>query len=370
MLHIFATNQPHVLDEAMLRPGRIDRKYKVGYPHKEGRKETFDLYLGKVAHELTEEQIDHLATISPYASGAMIKDMVNEALIIAIRDGREVISWRDIITGKQIKQHGVPDEWEYVLRERHAVAVHEACHAVTAALLRRHVEIDLATIERRGGVGGFVSSIPLEDLFTSWKSEDEIDVMTSLASLAGERMFFEGDSSRGVGGDMQNATRVMFMMQGYAAMGDTIASRGITLGAMRGAQAIEDGADRQLMDTPFGERVEAGLKDLYDRVWALLEAHRLDVLGVTHALEQHLTITGDDVRAIIEGREGSLVDGRAYHDPVFRQQLLDYHDVAATAHRDHTDVDALLPRTPAMALTPGGNGHPAMDHETEGDPSP
>jgi hypothetical protein len=162
----------------------------------------------------------------------------------------------------------------------------------------------------------------------------------------------------------------MFMMQGYAAMGDTIASRGITLGAMRGAQAIEDGADRQLMDTPFGERVEVGLRELYDRVWALLDDHRLDVLGVTHALEQHLTITGDDVRAIIEGREGSLVDGRAYHDPVFRQQLLDYHDVAAAAHRDHADVDALLPRTPALALTPGGNGHPAMDHETEGDPSP
>ncbi|MEX0983439.1 MAG: AAA family ATPase [Actinomycetota bacterium] len=357
MLHIFATNQPHVLDEAMLRPGRIDRKYKVGYPHKEGRKETFELYLGKVAHDLSEEQIDHLSTISPYASGAMIKDMVNEALIIAIRDGRESITWRDIIAGKQIKQHGVPDDWEYVQRERHAVAVHEAAHAVTAALLRRHVTIDLATIERRGGVGGFVSSIPLEDLFTSWKSEDEIDVMASLASLAGERMFFDEDSSHGVGGDMQNATRMMMVMEGYASMGTTIASRAVTFGGLRGAQPVEDGTDRQMLDTLFGERVEAGLARLYERVWALLDEHRIDVLAVAHALEAHLTITGEDVRAIIEGHEGSIVDGRIYQDPVFRQQLLAYHESALVAHREHDEIAEPLPQTPAMALPPGGNGH-------------
>ena len=80
ILHIFATNQPGVLDEAMLRPGRIDRIYKVGYPHLEGRTATFVYYLAKVQHELTDEQITKLATITPYASGALIKDTVNEAV--------------------------------------------------------------------------------------------------------------------------------------------------------------------------------------------------------------------------------------------------------------------------------------------------
>ncbi len=74
----------------MLRPGRIDRIYKVGYPQVEGRIATFDYYLAKVRHELSDEQVEQLATITPYASGASIKDMVNEALVIAIRDGREV----------------------------------------------------------------------------------------------------------------------------------------------------------------------------------------------------------------------------------------------------------------------------------------
>ena len=132
ILHIFATNMPQSLDEAMLRPGRIDRIYKVGYPSKEGRKATYDYYFAKVKHDLTPADIDKLATMTPYATGASIQDMVNEALVIAIRDGREVINWADVTRAKQLKEHGLPDDSVYVNRERHAVAIHEACHAVAA----------------------------------------------------------------------------------------------------------------------------------------------------------------------------------------------------------------------------------------------
>ena len=68
------------------------------------------------------------------------------------------------------------------------MAVHEACHAVAMYLLQKRRTIDVATIERRGGTGGFVAPIPLEERFSEWRSEMEIDVMTFLASLAGERM--------------------------------------------------------------------------------------------------------------------------------------------------------------------------------------
>ncbi len=105
---------PQSLDEAMLRPGRIDRIYKVGYPSKEGRKATYDYYFAKVQHDLTPADIDKLATMTPYATGASIQDMVNEALVIAIRDGREVINWADVTRAKQLKEHGLPDDSEYV----------------------------------------------------------------------------------------------------------------------------------------------------------------------------------------------------------------------------------------------------------------
>ncbi len=215
ILHIFATNMPTVLDQALLRPGRIDRKYKVGFPHKLGRKETFEYYLAKVKNDLTPEQVDKLATITPYKSGADIQDIVNEGLVVAIDDGRDVVTYRDILKAKQHKEYGLPDDHEYIERERHSVAVHEACHAVVAYRLRKHAVIDMVTIERRGDVGGFVASIPPEDQFVEWRSERDIDVMTFLASLVGERLFYEGDNSAGVGGDMRGATALATLMEGY-----------------------------------------------------------------------------------------------------------------------------------------------------------
>ena len=344
ILHIFATNQPQVLDEAMLRPGRIDRKFKVGYPQLEGRVATYRYYFDKVQHELTDDEITKLATITPYAGGADMKDIVNESLVIAIRDGRETVGWADVVKAKHVKQHGLPDDHDYIERERHAVAVHEACHAVAAYHLRKHMTIDVATIERRGDTGGFVSSIPPEDRFAQWRSEAEVDVITSLASLAGERLFFEGDHSTGVGADMRAATAMATTMLAYYAMGGSIASRTITLATLRGAaQPAETGADRALFDTAFGMSVEAKLKELYDRTVDLLTEHRTDVLCVAHALETHKTITGDDVEAIIEGREGTNIDGRRYRDPRFLDELERYHVACIAAHRQHGGVEGQMP---------------------------
>ena len=344
ILHIFATNQPHVLDEAMLRPGRIDRKFKVGYPQLEGRVATYRYYFDKVRHDLGDEEITKLATITPYAGGADMKDIVNESLVIAIRDGRDRVGWTDVVKAKHVKQHGLPDDHEYIERERHAVAVHEACHAVAAYHLRKHMTIDLATIERRGDVGGFVSSIPPEDQFVQWRSEREIDVITFLASLAGERLFFEGDHSTGVGGDMRGATALTTQMLAYFAMGDTIASRSVTLAGLRGpVQPAETGADRSLFDTEFGKSVESKLRELYDKTTALLEEHRDDVLTVAHALETYKTITGDDVEAIIEGREGPNIDGRRYHDARFLEELEAYHAACSAAHLQHGGVEGTIP---------------------------
>jgi ATP-dependent Zn protease len=361
ILHIFATNMPDALDPAMLRPGRVDRSYKVAYPQKEGRTATFDYYLAKVNNELGRQEIDKLATITPYFSGASIKDIVNEGLVNALRDGRDVVSFSDIVRAKQVKQHGLPDDHEYIERERHSVAVHEACHAVVAYHLRRHEIIDMATIERRGDVGGFVASIPPEDQFVEWRSERETDVMTFLASLAGERLFFEGDHSTGVGGDMRGATAITTQMAAYYAMGDSISSRSVTLGALRNAQPLETGQDRALFDSEFGHSVEAKLRELYDRTMTILEEHRSEILAVAHALEIHKTLTGDDVAAIVDGTVGPTVDGGAYADPRFRADLEVYHEAVVQAHREHGGVEGRIPvpipPAPVSVLIAGyGNG--------------
>ena len=84
--------------------------------------------------------------------------------------------------------------------------------------------IDIATIEKGGNYLGFVTSVQVEDTFTSWRSDFEADIMVSLASLAGEKMFFEGDNSSGVSGDLESATVIASYMEGYWGMGRTIAS--------------------------------------------------------------------------------------------------------------------------------------------------
>jgi cell division protease FtsH len=370
ILVMMATNMPQSLDEALLRPGRIDRVYKVGYPSKEGRKRTYEGYLDKVRHDLDDEQIDKLATITPYATGASMKDLVNEALINAIRNGREVITWSDIIEAKHLKDLGPPEDVEYIERERHAIAVHEACHAVAAFRSRYHREIDLATIEKGGTYLGMVMNVKPEDQFTTWRSEYESDIMVSLASLAGERMFFDGDSSSGVAGDLRNATTVATNMEGYWGMGRTVTSHGVVHqvgigGGGRPGGKEED--DSELLKGSLGERIEENLEGLFDRVETLLRQHRASVLAVAHALETHKTLSGEDVKAVISGTSGPLVDGRLYYQPTFVERLEAYHEVVMRAHKHHEQITIPLPSLNGEAPTPvaasaarlDGSGPPA-----------
>ena len=349
ILVMMATNMPEALDEALLRPGRIDRIYRVGYPSKAGRVRTYEGYLEKVSHELTAEQVDKLATITPYATGATIKDLVNEALIISIRDGREIITWKDVITAKQLKDLGPPEDVEYIERERHAVAVHEACHAVVAFRTRQHMEIDIATIEKGSDYLGMVASIPPEDQFTRWRSEYETDILVSLASLAGERMFFDGDSSSGVSGDLESATAVASFMEGYWGMGHTVSSystaRRLEVGSPGGGRGgpPKGESTEKVLRAALADRIEDQLADLLTKAEEILKENRLGVLALAHALETHKTLSGDDVEAVLEQRIGISVDGTVYGDPEFIARLEEYHAAAAGAHVGHTKIDGSMP---------------------------
>lgn len=343
ILVVMATNMPEALDEALLRPGRIDRMYRVGYPSKAGRVRTYEGYLAKVSHSLSAEEIDKLATITPYATGATIKDTINEALITAIRNGRTSITWPDVIKAKQLKELGPPEDVEYIERERHAVAVHEACHAVMAHRVRRHMAIDLATIEKGSDYLGMVASIPPDDQFTRWRTEYESDILVSLASLAGERMFFNGDNSSGVSGDLESATTIASLMEGHWGMGSTISShasnRRFEIGSPGGAKGDSSKEPRGAL----GNRIEEHLSVLLKQAEKILKENRSHVLALAHALETYKTLSGEDVSAVIEGVQGSIVDGRPYRDKAFLAKIETYHKAALVAHREHQTPDVSIP---------------------------
>ena len=216
-----------------------------------------------------------------------------------------------MIKAKQLKELGPPEDVEYIERERHAVAVHEACHAVIAYRTRQHMEIDIATIEKGSNYLGMVSSIKPEDKFTRWRSEYESDILVALASLAGERMFFESDSSSGVSGDLDSATTVASYMEGYWGMGKTVSSsqasrrlEGGTPGGTRAAAAPV--GDRGSMPgiQKLADRIEDNLSELLVRAEEILRENERWVLAVAHALETHKTLSGEDMTAIFDGSRG------------------------------------------------------------------
>ncbi len=351
ILHILATNMPNALDEAMLRPGRIDRIYKVGYPSKEGRKQTLIGYLNKVSHSLTGDEIEKLSVVTPMYSGAKIKDLVNEALIIAIRDGRESIVWPDVWKAKALKELGPPEDVDYIERERHAVAIHEASHAVAAHLLGAHRRIDMVTIEKRATTLGMVRSLGQEERYTQWKSEFETDIMVSLASRVGERMFFGEDNSSGVSGDLTSATTIAALMEGAWGMGVGLVSyAGTSTNASGGPDYPVSVALRARRD-----QIENSLTELYDRTNKLLAKNRDKVLELAAALEDKKTISGDEVSEIM----GSVPGEQVMREPVGWQSVTE--EVGAK-RREQALARRLV----------GANGHPeteaANGHVTEEDP--
>jgi ATP-dependent Zn protease len=346
ILVMMATNMPDSLDPALLRPGRIDRIYRVGYPSKEGRKRTYQGYLDKVTHNLTDEDIDRLSISTPYATGATIKDLVNEALISAISRNSENITWKDIIHAKHLKDLGPSEGVVYTGREQHSVAIHEACHAVTAYIKRKHLSIDVATIEKGSDYLGMVSSIPFEEMFSSWSSHYETDISVSIASLVGERLFFDGDSTSGVSGDLDSATKIALFMESRWGMGETISS-----GSVLGDSSLPQSSEKKNSSTEiYSQRVEKRLLAIYKETENLLNAEKDAILSVAHALEVHKTITGIDVEAIILKKQGHIVDGSIYNNKEFVDLLHSYHNEVLLAHKEHRDVSIKLPLTPDLHI--------------------
>jgi hypothetical protein len=135
ILVIAATNRAATLDPALLRPGRFDRKIHVGLPDAEGREDICRYYLAKVRHE----PIDHakLSRMTVGYSPAMLKNIVNEALLFALQDGRDALRWDDLWQAKLSEEIGLKQSVKYSAREKEMVAVHEAAHAVASYSLER-----------------------------------------------------------------------------------------------------------------------------------------------------------------------------------------------------------------------------------------
>ncbi|HJV04814.1 MAG TPA: AAA family ATPase, partial [Actinomycetota bacterium] len=278
ILIIGATNRAQALDPALLRPGRFDRKIHVGLPDHEGRQDIARYYLAKVRHEPID--IEKLARMTQGYSPARIKNVVNEALIFALQDGRDALRWDDLWQAKLVDEIGLKQPVKLTPREKEMVATHEAAHAVASYTLERgDRQIQVITIQKREGALGLVHGQSIEDLYTESQRQILARIQVFLAGHAAEEMWF-GQLTSGSGSDLQAATFFASAYVGFNGMGRSLISVGAAMNPLEDANPVK----LVLADPDRRKEVHELLASCRKQVLELLERKRHAVEGVRDAL--------------------------------------------------------------------------------------
>jgi SpoVK/Ycf46/Vps4 family AAA+-type ATPase len=208
------------LDPALVRPGRMGRHIYFRTPTWEDRRDIFDLYLGKVAHDEdldTERARDELARITNGYSPAMIDQACSLALTYAHSDGRIAFSRHDLVAAMTTVEAGVAIGQPYPKHEERATAIHEAGHAVCGHLFMESSLSTRLSIRKRGSSGGHHQMMAVEDRFGRWRSEQVGNLIWGLGAMAAEHVFYDQNTT-GVGGDVASVTMQAAQMVGMHAM--------------------------------------------------------------------------------------------------------------------------------------------------------
>lgn len=201
---IGATNAPEsVLDKALLRPGRFDRKIYIDRPGLEGREELFHHYLRKVKHDPAID-ISRLARNTVYKSAADIENIVKEAALIATRKSKENVEWEDLSEAMDRIDMGLKHKRKLSDRERKMTAYHETGHLIVLYILHPTDDVFKASIASRGGALGAVLHQPREELFTTNREQALANIKVCLGGYVAENLKF-GTTTTGVADDFQKA---------------------------------------------------------------------------------------------------------------------------------------------------------------------
>lgn len=218
---IAACNVPvEALDPALTRPGRLGWSVPFRTPNRVDRRDILDLYLDRVAH--TEElddsaKRDELARITGGYSPAMIEQACSRALATAHFEHRRQATWTDFVRSLTTLGYGIDRNLEYTPDEARSLAVHEAGHAVAGRAYMKGYSSTRLSLRARGSSFGHHAMAPIEERFVEFRNNNMSDLIWTFGGMAAELVFY-GETSQGVGGDLQHATRVSALMVGAAGM--------------------------------------------------------------------------------------------------------------------------------------------------------
>ncbi|PRY15168.1 AAA family ATPase [Kineococcus rhizosphaerae] len=299
VLLIAATNRADSLDPALLRPGRFDRRMSFGLPDKAGRRQLVDHFLARKAHESAlddPERRDALAGITNGYSPVMIENLLDEALVNAVRRDGDGMSWADVEHARLVTEVGLGQPVGYTDHEARLIATHEAGHAAVAWLVAPQRRLEVLTIVKRANALGLLAHGDAEDVYTRSRTELAGMIRIAFGGQVAEELFF-GDVSTGPAGDLQSATSVAAQMVGSAGMAGTLVS---FAAVQQGAFADGNLVSRVLGDAEGRRLVEKLLSEQKESVRELLERNRHLVAALRDALLERHELIGHEITDVLE----------------------------------------------------------------------
>ena len=299
ILVIGATNRAADLDPALVRPGRFDRNIYFGLPGRSGRKDIFDYYLGKKAHDPELDlpaRRETLAAMTAGYSPVMIEHILDEALVWALRRGAHQLSWDDLQHAKMTEEIGLAQPVEYTEAERRTIATHESGHATVAWLVGKGRKLEVLTIVKRRDALGLLMHSETEERFTKTHTEVRAMIDIAFGGMVAEELFF-GESSTGVAGDLQAATVNACQMIGLLGMGRSLVS-------VAAIESMGGGlVGKVLADDARRVEVEDLLAEAKASVTRMLDEHRSVVEALRDALLVRHELIGDEILDVIRRAE-------------------------------------------------------------------
>ena len=346
LLVLAATNRPEVLDQALLRPGRFDRRIIVDRPDLKGRVDVLKVHAKNVNMDETVD-LDATALATSGAVGSDLANMINEAAILAVKKGRKAVSQKDlfeaveiVLVGKEKKDRILSQE------ERRIVSYHEVGHALVSALQKDSEPVQKITIiPRTMGALGYVMNVPEEEKYLNTEKEIRAMLVEFVAGRAAEEIVFDTVTT-GASNDIEKATRVARSMVTQYGMSKKFGLIGLEVQAnqyldnrpvMNCSEATAAEVDAEVMKV---------LKESYDEAKRLLTEHRKALDKIAAFLIEKETITGKEFMQIFHEVEGITETDHKEPEARIRQRPTEEtstEEVSAESQPEAGDVIALPP---------------------------
>jgi cell division protease FtsH len=303
---IAATNRPDVLDPAILRPGRFDRRITVPRPDVRGREEILRVHAKRTPLS-PDVDLEVLARGTPGFSGADLENLVNEAALLAARQDKDALNMADfelakdkVYMGTERRSMVISDE------EKRTTAVHEAGHTLISVLITHHDPVHKVTIIPRGPALGVTWYLPKDDRHNLSKEQAESSIAVALGGRISEEIVF-GRMTTGAGNDIEKATEIAHKMVCEWGMSEKLGplaygkkEESIFLGRDYG-QRTQDYSEQTAQE--IDQEVRAIVQRQYVRVKELLTREREKLQRLADSLIERETLDAEEIAAVLEGRE-------------------------------------------------------------------